>query len=499
MIDLNSITTVTKDAVDVLIEAANNYYNGRPTGITDLDYDNIYNAIKLEKPSFSIFDYVKYDSDSCHAVHPIEIPTFEKINFKDMPTEAINSSSIVLTPKYDGCSIVAYYNNGELFNILTRSDETTGVVQTNKLRNKVPQTVDKSIRAILFEAVTLDNRSAANGLINSKYKQDEVDSKLFLRPFDCVLVNRQLGYVERMELTGLDYTVLDSSDINDLQKATDSPKLYVGSIDAEVPIDGVVAYSRTNPSFGKIYKFYLTTEKSSVVTKMHFEQSKDTGIANIRVEYEPVKIGSITAKMSGNPGSWATVKEKKLGVGSKIKIALAKMTIPYITEHTEWTEEPIPICPWCGKEFSDFEGKLICDNEDCGFWIDFFETKYFNILREFKGSEWVDEFTVNGKFDIEMWAKAEKLTDIKMSDLITKPSYLMYILKPLQCGGATYDTKLKYFKDKLEFNKPANIFEMVDTFKSIFTSKQIHYIDTIWGILQHILRRLSRIRNKISL
>ena len=69
-------------------------------------------------------------------------------------------------------------------------------------------------------------------------------------------------------------------------------------------------------------------QPSSVATS-----SSETGMVNVVVEFEPVKIGSTTVKRCGNAGTWNTIKSKKLGVGSKVKVFLTKVTIPMIAEN----------------------------------------------------------------------------------------------------------------------------------------------------------------------
>lgn len=497
MVDLKSLRLTSEEDANILLTAANNYYNGRETGITDLEYDTIMDRVKTERPDFNIFDYVKYDVDSEHGVHPLTIPTFQKVNYDTLSSEW--NEDLVLTPKYDGCSIVAYYTNGELQNILTRSDESTGIVQTNKLKGKVPNVVDPEIRAILFEALTPEHRSAANGLVNSKYKQDEVDSKLRLRPFDCVLTSRCLGYIDRMNLTGLDYTVLTVAESLSLRGQGDEPKLYVEDWDIEVPVDGIVAYSKTRGEFGKIYKFYVTEAKVSTVTNLKFEQSSDTGIVNITAEFEPVRIGSINVKKVGNVGSWDTVKEKKLGVGSEVKVLLTKMTIPYITSNTPWKEIPRPICNWCNLPLSDFQGKLICENPECGFWVDYFATRYFNIMREVKSSDWVDEVTVKGKFGFSTLVRAEKLSGVTFSSLLVKPKYLMYVLKPPRLTGKAWDKRWEEFQFAIKREQPQNTLELEKVFCSVLTtSQQREYVELIWDILKKLLVKLSQARREID-
>ena len=493
MINLSALKTVSQDDVRKLIVSANNYYNGRHTGMTDYEYDTIYNSIKLEVPSFNIFDYVHFEVDLVRQNHLVHLPNFEKVNYDRLAGEL--TDDLVLTPKYDGCSIVAYYLDGSLQGIMTRSDETTGVVQTNKLRWKVPQKVDSRIRAILFEALTIEHRAAANGLINSKYKQDEVDRDIYLRPFDCILNDKQMGYIDRMDLTGLDYTKLTLEEAESLGKQGDEPKLYVSAIGKEVPVDGVVVYSKTNPVFGRIYKFYGTDAKSSVVTKLHFDPSSDTGIVSITAEFEPIRIGSIRVKRCGNVGTWKSVKEKKLGIGSRVKVTLTKVTIPYIKENTPWTEEPVPTCPWCGERLTEFQGKLICMNEECGFWFDFFANRYFTLLRELKGSEWVDEFTVKGPYGLDTIHRAEEVTNLKFSKLMTVPRFALFVLKPPRLTGKAYDEVYESVMTRIRTSNTKDTFGLAQCVRdSLKTDNQKEYFDIVWKKLIYTFKRLSELR-----
>ena len=491
MINLNDLKTVSKEEVKRLINAASNYYTGLPTGMSDFEYDGLMQRIQVENPSFSIFDYIVYGEDSSKGVHPLRVPTFDKVNFNELTKTAVDET-MSITPKYDGCSIVAYYTNGELKNILTRSNEVTGVVQTNKLRHKVPGTVDSSIIAILFEAVVSTNRAKANGLINSKYKQDEVDELLTLRPFDCILKGRVLGYKARMDLTGLEYTTLTIQEAMSLNAQGDEPTLN------GLPVDGVVVYSNVNPTFGKIFKFYSTSNKTTIVKRLTFNPSKNTGIINIGVELEPVKIGAITIRNVGNIGSWQTVLNKRIGTGSEVSVTLTKVTIPMITSNTPCTVKPTPTCPWCGMDLEEFQGKLICVNENCTFWEDYFATRYFNIMREYMGTEWVDEFTVNGPFGATMLASAELQTHYLFANFLTKPEYLLYLVKPPRLSSEKYEI----IKTRLQqhFGEACtSLNKMVDLIKnSVPSTNQREYVLMIWDKLSYFIYKLKAIRSTLK-
>lgn len=491
-----AMEAVDKDKLSILIKAANNYYNGRDTGLTDFEYDYLMDYAKNHIKGFDIFDYVQYDEGGeGDYPHSIKIPVFEKKNYKDFEVIPQIPDDWVLTPKNDGCSIVAYYDaEGKLLNILTRSNELSGKLQTEKLRNKVPNSVNPSIKAILFEAVVSTNRSKANGLINSKYKQDEVDALLDLRPFDCVLRDRKLGYIDRMNLIGVPYCVLTPQQARSLRGQGDEPKLIDNG--KEVPVDGIVVYSSVYPDFGMIYKFYTTEGVKTKVTSVNYKRSDETGLITITLGLEPVKIGPITVKNIGNAGNWSTINEKKLGVGSEVKVQLAKLTIPQIKEVlTERTEEPVPICPSCGHKLEPFQGKLICPNLDCEGWEDYFTTRYFNVLKERYNKEWVDEFTVNGKFGIDMMVRAEIKTKLTLFSFLMIPDYMFYFLKPPKIGGKNYDLSLKTAKGYWYSYKPTKLSEgaraIID---SVSSSNQKEYCEMAWTKLLYFVKKALLIR-----
>lgn len=477
----------------LLVDISNNYYNGRPTGYTDYEYDELRSKVMEENPGFRLFDHVVYETDSVKARHPITIPVFEKMNFKDLEQMGSIPDDWVLTPKYDGCSIVSYYDrSGNLQNILTRSDESSGVVQTSKLKGKVPNKVEPGIRAILFEAlVTEGGRSKANGLINSKYKQDEVDQMITLRPFDVVMYDRVIGYEARMKLTGLDYTVLTMNDCISLGLQGDEP--YLGKF----PVDGVVVYSNIYPSFGRIYKFYASSMKSTVITNVIYQTSGLTGLAHAVYEFEPVKIGKITARKCGNPGNFNTIVRKKLGIGSRVKLELAKLTIPYIRENTEWTEPLDPKCEHCGSPFEEFQGELICTNLGCKFWSNFLEDRYFSVIRDAKGKEWVDEFTVNGEYNLEMMARCETETNLYFENMCKFPELLLYFVKPPKLQGKSYEA----IKQKIMAVYNENIHTTLEDSINVVldctaNTNSKAYISEVWKRIVRVISDLREIHKK---
>lgn len=98
------------------------------------------------------------------------------------------------TPKMDGCSIVAYYKDGNFDFIASRSNDVVGKMKSDYLEPFFPAHLNhKGNLALMCESVIdlgygLDwnSRQQANGLINSKYKLGEIAKFLNFVCYDCI-------------------------------------------------------------------------------------------------------------------------------------------------------------------------------------------------------------------------------------------------------------------------------------------------------------------------
>lgn len=87
-----------------------------------------------------------------------------------------------LTPKMDGCSIVAYYSGGKKLKVISRSDDNTGKDKTAYFDPFFPAEIPyKGDAKFMLEHVIdlrfgmgWNSRQKANGLTNSKYNQDQI-------------------------------------------------------------------------------------------------------------------------------------------------------------------------------------------------------------------------------------------------------------------------------------------------------------------------------------
>lgn len=143
----------------------------------------------------------------------------------------IVSTKTKFTPKMDGCSIVAYYKNGKLWYIASRSNDITGKCKTEYLSRFFPNTLPyEGTIALMCEAVIdlgygLDwnSRQNANGLINSKYKICDVSKLLNFVCYDAIDIVTN----KRLNLDLLRNQIQDNNPIDKFQKRikTDSIKL----------------------------------------------------------------------------------------------------------------------------------------------------------------------------------------------------------------------------------------------------------------------------------
>lgn len=346
-----------------LIRAAQLYYEGRDTGLTDAEYDKLFADSGMTKAE--LLSHVHLDGEKMR--HDLVIPSYpNKITDWSLLKPFMESkNNPVLTKKFDGCSIVAYYHtDGTLDKILTRSDEETGHLKTQMLKNKFPQKVDPRVMAILAEALVpmekSDTRASANGLINSKTKQKEVDENLVVRVFD-VITSEYMNYKNRIKLAtdaGMIHGIIGFDQAEFIRSHGNDGTLY---------IDGVVVYYDGG---ARIFKLESATDSATVtINKEILCVSEDTGLISTKYGFDPVVLNNVRVKCVGNCGSIPTIKEKGIGIGTLAEVHLTKGVIPaFRSVIKKGTVVEDRVCPECGSPLEEFQGKLICNNHKCKIW-----------------------------------------------------------------------------------------------------------------------------------
>jgi DNA ligase (NAD+) len=403
--------------VQLLIKYANLYYNGYNTNIDDREYDRLYEKVKLKYPNFNLFEHIKYETDNIRGIHKHKfIQPLYKIQLSEID-DLSKYEGEYITPKYDGCSIRIYYENGKLSDILTRSDEYSGIVKTNALKNKVPQQVSPDIVYIDCEAmVSLEDfgensRVKANGLINSKYKQEEIDKYIEIFPF-FAYSNKKKDYKEIMTSLPFDKDkIIISETENELKRRIKKVKnsYYVSFDNKSYPVDGYVIYLKNIFYEYLILKQYFDLKVLTKVIDIEYNES-NIGYYIPLLVIDPVIIDNTTITRV-SIGTYNNLVNSKCGIGSKVEIVKSGKVIPKVEKvirHSKIFKEPK--CYHCNNKLIFMNNNLYCNNKNC---IGLEHRIIYNFLRYYL-EDHIEEF-----IDTSQYLNIQKFREILKSKQFT--------------------------------------------------------------------------------
>jgi len=358
---------ISKDAeLDRYIKSLRAYYLGEGYTMSDSEFDELERLV-LTKTNKTRGDYLEFIPDHSKLNHTIDFPevygkTYIK-TYDDLIEKGYEFDNYISTYKFDGCSVICYYKDKESTVTMTRSSKDVGVNKTQQLKKKVPTVKSNEVIAVLCEAVveydgTDKSRNKANGLVNSKHMQDEVDEKLFLIPCD-VVTKSELDYETRMKIAGLPIPK-----ITDWNVITNRWALYNG---IKILVDGIVFYPSKKNSIEKglwIEKFDNSAEKKTKIQSHEWKFSEDT------LRYSPVvKIKEVdldgTLVSSVKVGPYSKMKELGCGIGAEILMKKSGSTTPALSKVIKPSYViNIPKCE-CGSDLEEYGTNLICSNRKC--------------------------------------------------------------------------------------------------------------------------------------
>lgn len=270
---------------------------------------------------------------------------------EDFVGEVINQASklkrFILTYKYDGSALRAEYRDGKLYKIISTPDEEFCLDVTNKFRFLFPENVDPEIMFIRGELVVDPDatdesgkkfgqkaRNKANGLVISKYQEDDIRKYAEFRAYNLEFSNGEynfdklIKYLDSLPTTD-HFKVAERLTTNDIPN---SPIVHTPSGDS-VLVDGVVFYTE-NSRFA--VKFYFTEIQKTVIKDIQWGYNEKNGGYTPTYIIEPVilndkRIGKVAT--GGVPNMISNG-----GIGTETYVILSKMTIPKI--YTNNTYEP---------------------------------------------------------------------------------------------------------------------------------------------------------------
>lgn len=393
-----------EEQLNTIKSADNAYYNLNNPTMTDQEYDAL-RTDYIEKYGSDDLNYVPGNSITSRKFkHPIEVTSLAKVDEDEvakLKSEIKRLGSVVIEPKYDGLTVVAYPKEDGSYFFVTRGSGSEGdILKWFKDENLAGSNTKYAIRGEAFmtqenfekmnadlikngEEPKANPRNAAAGILNPARK--EISPYLNLISYICydvigldVSESEKLNYITAntpFEPTSFD--VFNSGD--DL----DTIIKYISNRRNEIvenntyPIDGMVVKSNEDGSLKKFGStdhhpknaFAVKSCQSAVysILKNVSWQLGKTGALTPIAEFDPIHIlGSTVSKASlSNPDE---IKRLDLKIGDKIGVIKAREIIPKIVINNGGGNKDIVIpdkCPSCGQSLIKNGPVLQCQNELC--------------------------------------------------------------------------------------------------------------------------------------
>lgn len=367
------------DLKNEVIRAFKAHELGQELLMSDKLYDSKLAIIKQNDPEFNIFDYQEFNPDEegrfPHRPGLVDLEKTHIHNIEDYWKPAENGEHNL--PKWDGSSIAIYYTNGRLSHILSMSDKEYGIDKTERFKSFVPHKVSDNISIIRCECLIdirdIDNaRGKANGLVNSKYLEDEIEQLACLVAFSGIDLNgNKIPYEELREALMYKFILRDngrpyficSKLVEELQLLERGVAGFQDShYDYQFAIDGVVNYEQNTA-----LKYDYISSAISEVIDVHWNETEREGFFPV-LEIDPVELEGKTITNPSTNGLNNYINQR-LGLGAKVEVAFSGTTIPKVVGILEEAEPTLPKCPYCGRQLrvpdDQYGSVLKCSNPHC--------------------------------------------------------------------------------------------------------------------------------------
>lgn len=393
-----------EEQLNTIKSADNAYYNLNNPTMTDQEYDAL-RTDYIKKYGPDDLNYVPGNSITSRKFkHPIEVTSLAKVDEDEvakLKSEIKRLGSVVVEPKYDGLTVVAYPREDGSYFFVTRGSGSEGdILKCFKDEKLAGSNTKYAIRGEAFmtqenfekmnadlikngEEPKANPRNAAAGILNPARK--EVSPYLNLISYICydvigldVSESEKLTYITaNTPFESTSFYVFNSDD--DL----DTIVKYISSRRNEIvenntyPIDGMVVKSNEDGSLKKFGStdhhpknaFAVKSCQSavySILRNVSWQLGK-TGALTPIAGFDPIHIlGSTVSKASlSNPDE---IERLSLKIGDKIGVIKAREIIPKVVINNGGGNKDIVIpdeCPSCGQPLIKSGPILQCQNELC--------------------------------------------------------------------------------------------------------------------------------------
>ena len=402
------------------------YYEGESL-ISDTEFDKLIDELKnidpenkiLSTPGWGYFPEPGVDK---YRHLSMNIGSLDKIHIDDVDAcvpifaydnDGDNEKTYIVMPKLDGNSVVCYYINGKLHQILSRGNGVIGVDITRNLYKNVPNKIENYgnfLIAIRGEAIItyedfegMDGANPRNkcaGLLQSKNAKREELQKIKFIPYSivsisninsdlkCMTKSDHFNFFKNNKFEEIPFQILEWNDLYGMHLNRNNIHNDLSTIDNKrLPVDGIVIsrnkcieYTFNIENWKNNENLFMYTLSSKQIAFKYPDISKETEVISINwkmsmggkfipvlkikeIEIDGIKINNVTA----NNYKW--LQEMECGIGARIKIRRANECIPNITETIDKSNNfQIPEkCNYCGRnvEYDKYETHLICPNQFC--------------------------------------------------------------------------------------------------------------------------------------
>jgi hypothetical protein len=400
------------------------FYEGKETEIADDVFDKYEKEVQLYEPTFRHRDLIEVnDFHGDKLPHTVTYRDFSKVNdLTEMTDDWFNNiqSKYITCAKWDGSSVAIYLKNGAITRILSRHDDIVGVDQTTKLMSKAKEAISKrfkttsnrpltDIKCILAECVAVledgkSDRARSNGLVNSKYIQDDVDKYANLMIFDVIYNDNTYEPNIYYQLT-----------LDQFKSIRDTGKFMTDV--GDIICDGIVNYSRDfNDTKLDIHKIYYNDAEETDIAEISWEVSWTSAVYHPVANFYPIV--QLEGTNVGRAGlyNYKYMVDAGCGIGARVKVIKANSTIPkidkvikpvFIEDPDHYYDDETVLtkvqCPFCGSPLMKFGNTdLVCSNKSC------------NQITQMLADRILEQSGVKPEVRDEMWA----LELTKLSNLI---------------------------------------------------------------------------------
>ena len=402
----------TNERQKLIREASQAYYSNGTSPLTDAEFDALLEEERAENPNSPLLEVghgfdVNLTSGQKFPHKYGTVGSLDKChNWNEFP-KGLKNKRICSTLKLDGISCVMYYNNGLMYQALTRGTNNIGIDITDKVQKivpdyfKLPSTdFTGAVRGEIlmsfeeyekFCATREDAKNPRNtttGLMGMKEVSEDLN-------YLDIIVYRVIG-IESMQTYpfplypftdyesmhgwlidnfGEDNVVPISgntyeSDAQFMQDMQESRNAWYN----KYPADGIVITSNdikfvpgTNGTVieyeATAFKFPAET-KETVITGIEWNLSKTKNLVPT-ILVQSIELSGVTVGRAAGSNA-KRVLDRKWGVGAKVKMTRSGEVIPYIEETIEPSTPELPtVCPSCGSELGWDGVQLHCFNPDC--------------------------------------------------------------------------------------------------------------------------------------